>query len=274
MSFGHFKIYNESCFETFGKLKNRRQVDLVITSPPYNTNKKSGGKRNLQTVSNPNGYYDYLRYDTMQDDMTQDEYCEFLIAVFENLDEIVSDDGVILLNLSYGNENPDGMWLAVAAIIENTCWTVADCISWQKSNALPNNNSKNRLTRICEFVFLFCRDWELSSFYASKEIVSWRKSGQPVYSGGTNLIKARNNDGDKCPYNKAVFSTELVGKLLDLYAPDGATVYDPFIGTGTTAVASVLRGYNCIGSEISANQCKWALERVRKAVKANGESEA
>lgn len=51
MSFGHFKIYNESCFETFEKLKNRRQVDLVITSPPYNTNRKAGKTRNLLTVS-------------------------------------------------------------------------------------------------------------------------------------------------------------------------------------------------------------------------------
>lgn len=67
---GRVKIYNASCFEIFGKIENK--IDVVITSPPYNTNRKSGGRRNLQTVSNPNGYYDYLRYDTQQDSMTQD----------------------------------------------------------------------------------------------------------------------------------------------------------------------------------------------------------
>lgn len=45
-----------------------------------------------------------------------------------------------------------------------------------------------------------------------------------------NFIEAKNNDGS-CPY-KATYSTELCTKLLDIYAPIGSVVYDPFIGTG------------------------------------------
>lgn len=266
---GRVKIYNASCFEIFGKIENK--IDVVITSPPYNTNRKSGGRRNLQTVSNPNGYYDYLRYDTMQDDMTQDEYCDFLNTLFDCLDWVVKENGVVCLNLSYGNENTDGIWLAVSSIIENTEWTVADCIVWKKKSAMPNNNSKNKLTRICEFVFVFCRKSELQTFYANKEIRSFRKSGQPVYSNVFNFVDAANNDGDNCPYNKAVFSTELVERLLELYAPTGGVVLDPFIGTGTTAVAAACNGFDCIGAEISENQVKWALERVRSALDGKAE---
>ena len=75
------------------------------------------------------------------------------------------------------------------------------------------------------------------------------------------FIEAKNNDGS-CPYNKATFSSELCEKLLSLYGRANGWVYDPFMGTGTTAVACKKMGLNCIGSEISENQCEWAKNRI------------
>ena len=84
------------------------------------------------------------------------------------------------------------------------------------------------------------------------------------YENVYNFIEAKNND-ESCPYNKATFSTELVKKLLQMYATDNTkTIYDPFMGSGTTAVACQEMGYDCIGSEISENQCKWAKERLTR----------
>lgn len=40
------------------------------------------------------------------------------------------------------------------------------------------------------------------------------------------------------------------------------TVYDPFMGTGTTANACMLLGMNCIGSELSKAQCDYTKERL------------
>ena len=51
----------------------------------------------------------------------------------------------------------------------------------------------------------------------------------------------------------------------------GGVVLDPFIGTGTTAVAAACNGFDCIGAEISENQAKWALERVRSALDGKAE---
>lgn len=82
-----------------------------------------------------------------------------------------------------------------------------------------------------------------------------------MYENIFNFIEAKNNDGP-CPYNKATYSSELCHKLLDIYAMPNALVYDPFIGSGTTAVACKERGLNCIGSEISYQQCMWAENRL------------
>ena len=41
-------------------------------------------------------------------------------------------------------------------------------------------------------------------------------------------------------------------------------VYDPFIGTGTTAVACKRLGLDCVGSEISKEQVEFSLERLNE----------
>ena len=63
-------------------------------------------------------------------------------------------------------------------------------------------------------------------------------------------------------FNKATFSSELCEKLLSIYAKPGSVVYDPFMGSGTTAVACMKMGFDCIGSEISAAHCEYARNRL------------
>ena len=64
--------------------------------------------------------------------------------------------------------------------------------------------------------------------------------------------------------NQATYSSELCRQLLDIYALPNSTVYDPFMGTGTTAVACNQMNLNYIGSEISLKQCEYAKERIEK----------
>ena len=236
-------------------------IDIILTSPFYNTNKKAGSNKTLDNTSAKNGQYNYIRYDTHIDNMTNDEYCDFTKKLFNTFDNILSHNGVILYNINYGSENTDGMFRAINSIITDTPFTIGDVIVWKKKNALPNNCSKNKLTRIWEFIFVLCRKTEIKTFYCNKKIKSYRKTGQPSYENICNFIEAKNNDGS-CPYNKATYSSELCEKLLKLYAPSNATVYDPFMGTGTTAVACKKMGLKCYGSEISKKQCEWAKNRL------------
>ena len=253
-------IHNQDCFDTMKTLAPH-SVDIVLTSPPYNTNKKAGKTRTLQNTTVQEGQYNYVRYDAFTDSMTDEEYTDFTKRLFLGFDEVLAENGCVLYNINYGAENTEGMFRAIYAVIDQTPFTIADVIVWKKSNALPNSCSSNRLTRIWEFVFVLCRRTEMKTFSCNKRVTSYRKTGQAAYENVFNLIEAKNNDGS-CPYNKATYSSELCEKLLAIYAKEGVTVYDPFMGSGTTAVACQRMGFDCIGSEISEKQVFYAYDRL------------
>lgn len=255
------KIYNEDCFITMNNMPTGL-CNVILTSPFYNTNKKQCKSNTLKSDGSCKNF-PYLRYDTHVDNMTDDEYCTFTRELFDEFDKVLSTDGVVLYNLSYGNNNREGMFKAINTVITETEFTIADVITWKKSSAMPNNCSPNKLTRITEFVFVFCRKDEVDTFRCNKPVVGQRKTGQKSYGNIFNYIEAKNNDGS-CPYNKATYSSDLCKKLLQIYAPQDAIIYDPFMGTGTTAVTCKELGMNYIGSEISENQCKWAENRLNE----------
>ena len=76
-----------------------------------------------------------------------------------------------------------------------------------------------------------------------------------------NFVEAANNDG-KCSLNQAAYSTELCLKMFSVYFRPEWVIYDPFSGTGTTAVACRMYGCCYIGSEISKAQCELAEKRI------------
>lgn len=210
----------------------------------------------------------YLKVDGWRDNKTQEDYIHWCIDIFNELDRSLKENGVILWNVSYGSDitynsgNLDTMWLCIADIIRNTNFTVADRIIWKKSCSLPNNVSPNKLTRILEDVFVFVRKTEISSFHCNKKVTSISTTGQKMYSPIYNYIEAPNNS-ENCPVNKATFSVELCMKLLKIYAPKNAVVYDPFMGTGTTAIACLEKGLNYVGTEISKEQIEWSENRIK-----------
>jgi len=109
---------------------------------------------------------------------------------------------------------------------------------------------------------VFCRKTEFNTFKCNKKELSKRESGQAIFENVFNFITAKNND-KSTDLNKATFSTELVRKLTFLYANPKSLIYDPFIGTGTTAYACIIDNHNYIGSEISQQQCDYAEKRLK-----------
>lgn len=250
------KIYffNENCFDTMNRMINKNyKVDLVLTSPPYNTGRTCKTQRSIDNYEN--------RYDIHLDDMTDEEYLSWTVDLFNHYNQVLEDNGVVLYNISYGNENPNIMWLTMAEIINKTNFMIADCITWKKNSALPNNVSHNKLTRIVEYVFVICRKDEYKTFNANKQVKSQSKTGQNYYENIFNFIEAKNNDGS-CKLNKATYSSELCEKLLEIYAKPNSKVYDSFMGTGTTAIACEELGHTCFGSELSEAQVKFSKNRL------------
>jgi DNA modification methylase len=258
------KVYfrNENCFDVMKKMAEAKYtVDLVLTSPPYATSRS-----NVRTQKAIDTYNS--RYDICLDNMSEDEYVDWTINLFKDFDNILEKDGVILYNISYGSENPNAMWRVPGAIIDNTPFMVADCIVWKKSSALPNNVAHNKLTRITEFVYVICRKDEFKTFRCNKKVKSVREdTGQKYYENIFNYIEAPNNDG-ACKLNKATYSSDLCLKLLNIYGDCNCKVFDPFMGTGTTAIAcerfcdedTII----CIGCELSEKQVEYSKERLDK----------
>lgn len=245
------KIYNEDCMKTMEEL---RDVDVVITSPPYNTSRK-GSSLDAADVN--------IRYDEFDDCRPNEEYIAWTNDIFNAFDKTLKPNGCILYNLSYSSENIALMWLTVASVMQNTPFTIADCIIWKKKSAAPNSESTNKLTRICEFVFVFCRKTELSTFNCYKEKGVQRPNGQQHYKNYFNFLEAPNND-EVCPIHKATYSTILCRKLMLLYSKEGDTIYDPFMGTGTTAIACIREKRNYVGSELSPRYIDWAEKRINR----------
>ena len=154
------KVYAEDCFVTMEKMiEEGIKVNNIITSPFYNTCRATSYHKTQKSRDNYEG-----RYDVHLDDMTDEQYIDFTIRLFEQFDKILEKNGCILYNMSYGSENTHLMWFVVSDVIRRTNFTIADNIIWKKKSALPNNVSPNKLTRITENVLVFCRKDEFKTF--------------------------------------------------------------------------------------------------------------
>jgi len=244
-------FYNEDCLETIKNIEPK-SVHCVLTSPPYNMTKRKGGYADKQP-----------RYDEYQDWKSEEEYNQWTVNIFNELDKVLVENGVILYNFSYSIENPGLPYTMMAAIISQTDFTVADTIIWKKSNSIPHPASYNRLNRIVEFVFVVVRKKELKTFNCNKQVVKTSPKGQNYYEIIDNFITAKNND-ESTDVNKATYSTEFCTKLLNIYTKEHDIVYDPFMGTGTTGVACKMIGRNFIGSEISKSQVEHSKKRIEQ----------
>ena len=250
------KIFNEDCLDLMERLP-LHFVDTVMTSPPYNTSRP--GSALDKACAN-------IRYDDYDDSKTEEEYIFWTLKIFKAFDLILKENGNVLYNMSYSSENTTLIWNVIAAIQQKTKFKVADCIVWKKPSTSPNSCSPNKLTRICEFVFVFCREEEIDTFYMNKGISSTRKTGQIAYKNIFNYVTAPNNDGP-CDIHKATYSTELCAKLMSMYTPSGGVVFDPFMGTGTTALACIRYGFHYVGAEISKRYCEYADKRLSLEMK-------
>lgn len=253
-------LYNCDCIQFLEKYNNK-DIDCVLTSPPYNTGRPCNSQAALK--------HHWGRYDIYMDQKTQDEYILWTVQLFNLFDKILIENGTVLYNISYGSDSSDStnkdqiglLWFLLPQIIKNTPFMIADKIVWKKKCALPNNSSPNKLTRIVQDVFVFCRKNQYLTFNTNKQSSKPSKTGQKFYQNVFNFIQARNNDGS-CDLNKATYSSQLCQKLLNIYCKKGDLILDPFNGTGTTAIACRNLQMNYIGVQLSQAQCQYSKNRI------------
>lgn len=251
------KIYAMDCIEFMSSLNEK--VDLILTSPPYNMTERPGGDA------------DSGRYDVYEDWKSIEEYLNWSTAIFNGFNKILQPNGVILYNFSYSIENPTLPYFLVNHLSNTTSFSLADTIIWKKPNSMPYPANPNRLQRIWEFIFVFVRKHEMDNFITNKQISKIAKTGQKYYKPIYNFFEAKNNDKSTKEINQATFSTDMVLNLLNIYAQPNKDfiVYDPFMGTGTTAKGCLSYGCSFIGTEISKKQVDYANKRIKNEINKN-----
>lgn len=150
----------------------------------------------------------------------------------------------------------------LAEALQRAGFWVRSIIIWQKENVVPESVN-DRPTNACEVVLLVSN----SEQYKFDEM-QWRESdkiGGPNPDETENLRTVwtfRTATGDE--NHAAPFPIELPARCITLSTEPEDIVYDPFMGSGTTGVASRELNRNYIGSEIVDEYIRDAEERIGK----------
>jgi len=153
--------------------------------------------------------------------------------------------------------------MVIEAVRRETGMEIADTCVWKKKNCVPLSGHPNRLTRICEFVYIFVKGDRINDFKANKEVSSISRTGQEYFKIYNNFIETKNNDG-KVDGHDATFSSDLARYFIDLYSGDGDLVLDNFMGTGTTAIGAIDLGRDYIGIDLIDDYIDVANKRIAK----------
>jgi site-specific DNA-methyltransferase (adenine-specific)/modification methylase len=235
------KVYNESCLETLKKMKDG-SVDAVITSPPYNMNLRirNGKYCSRQIVKELS-----TKYSNFDDNLPIDEYYELHLNI---LKELLRVSDMVFYNIQIVT----GSKRAIFKIIGELSDYLKDIVIWDKGHGQPAM-AERVMNRRTELILIFDKNNAIS-----------RQFDKCNFKRGTLddlwLIKRGKKVSSE---HGAVFPEELVSTILDNFTNEGDVIYDPFMGTGSTAVVCKKLNRKYIGSEISKEYLKVINERLK-----------
>jgi len=238
------KIYQEDCLSTLKKMKDD-SIDLVITSPPYNMNLRirNGKYCSRQIVKEIS-----TKYTEFSDNLPIDEYNKLHSDV---LRELLRVSDLIFYNIQIVTGSKRSIFKMIGEFADN----LKDIIVWDKGYGQPamQNQVLNRRT---ELILVFEKDYPISR--------QFRKRGK-FARGKLDDIWEIKRERSKGESHGAIFPQELVSTILENFSEEGDIIYDPFMGTGTTAVVAKTLKRKYIGSEISQKYIDIADERLKNS---------
>jgi adenine-specific DNA-methyltransferase len=244
-------IYNESCFDTMAGLKSG-SIDLIITSPPYNLGKEYEKKQPLI------------------------DFINSLLPFIDEAYRLLSDNGSICFQV--GNYVDSGSVYPLDCLLFipflNAGFIPRNRIVWHFGHGL---HCKKRFSGRHETILWFTKSSQyifnldpvrVPSKYPNKKHFKGAKKGQisgnPLGKNPSDvwdIVNVKNNHPEKTAH-PCQFPEELVKRLVLSLTDDGATVYDPFGGSGTVIKVCEEYGRNGLMSETDKSYCEIALERI------------
>jgi len=249
----------------------KNSIDLIITSPPY------ANKRNRTYGGiHPNRYVDWF------------------LPKAEQFYKVLRPMGTFILNIKesvYQNERHTYV-LELILNLRKQGWLWTEEYIWHKKNSYPGkwpNRFRDAWERCLQFnkqkkfhmyqkeVMIPTGEWAEIRFKNlsdkdkrrtesqvrsgfGRKVENWRHRDK-VYP--TNVLFLATESSNK--NHSAVFPVSLPSWFIKLFSKRGDVVLDPFMGSGTTALAAKCLGRSYIGIDINSEYCKQSSERIETA---------
>ena len=237
------KIFVENCLDTMGRMPDGF-VDLIVTSPPYD---------DLRTY---NGYsFDFE-------------------SIAEELFRVLKQGGVLVWVVGDATKNgsESGTSFRQALFFMQLGFRLHDTMIFEKnSSTYPASSNGVRYSQIFEYMFVFSKGKPKTANLICDKPNKWAgfkdfsgklKNPVPDFSPRNNIWRYITSfNGVKHP---APFPEQLAIDHVLSWSVEGDVVYDPFMGSGTTAKAALMSARRFVGSEISADYVEIAEKRLEE----------
>lgn len=217
-------------------------VDTVITSPPYWDLK------------------DYFKKGQIGQESYK-EYLSRLYKVWKGCYDKLSSHGTFWLNINIRVKN--NKVILIPRDFVNQCKEIGfhykGILIWHKSSGIPTHD-KNIVDRH-EYVLVFSKSPDLT---LNRSILSYKDYSNDDMNGGLfwNINRKAGSVG-KHYIHPAIYPNDLVARIVQCASSEGDIVLDPFLGSGTTLIASVLESRSCYGFEYNEGFKDLILSRIR-----------
>ena len=245
-------LFLGSALDLFNQIPDKFAA-LVVTSPPYNIGKDYEKKINLK---------DYIKQ--------QEE-------VIKESVRITKDNGSICWQVGNYVENSSiiPLDILIYPIFEKLGLKLRNRIIWHFGHGL---HAKKRFSGRYEVILWFTKsdnyifnldEVRIPQKYPSKKYFKGPKKGElschPLGKNPTDIWEIPNvksNHPEKT-IHPCQFPVEMIERIVLALTNSGDWVIDPFIGVGSTAIASILHGRKAAGADIIKEYIKIAKQRIK-----------
>lgn len=232
------KMHCGDCIELMGRIP-AGSVDLIVTSPPYNLRNSTGnGMKNgsggkWENAALINGYHGY------DDALPHEEYVAWQRKCLTSMMHTLHENGAIFYNHKWRVQG--GLLQDRADILEG--FPVRQIIIWQRSGGI--NFNPGYFLPTYEVIYMICKP-------------GFKLASKANARGDVWSIPQSDNNPHPAP-----FPVELAQRCIQ--STTAKICLDPFMGSGTTAIAAEALNREWIGLEISKEYCNLAAERIDAA---------
>lgn len=236
------KIYNMNCLDFMKNVKDN-SIDLIFADPPYNLSKS-----NFKMKFSKTGGSDLNTDKGSWDKMAKDDFEKFTEEWLKESFRILKKTGSIWVAGTYHNIHLTGY------LLEKIGFEILNEILWHKTDATPNL-SCTRFVADHEN-FLWARKEKKNVFnYEEMKKMNGGKQMRSIWAKGKTSGGKRIHPTQKPEW--------LLERVILATSKKNGIVFDPFLGSGTTAVVAKKLGRQYLGTELGRDYFKLAEMRIK-----------